>query len=105
MNRVTLVGRLGKDPEIRYTQAGKAVASFSIAVKRYKSEESDWIDIVAWGVLAESCGNALQKGSYVMVDGRIQNRSYEAQDGTKRRVTEVVASSVSLPLDAWEKQD
>lgn len=111
MNRIQLMGRLTRDPEVRYTQTGKAVASFSLAVRRYTGpssqnrEEVDFIDVVAWGVLAESCGNTLQKGQLVMVDGRLQIRSYETQDGQKRRVAEVVANSVGQPLDSWERRD
>lgn len=111
MNRIQLMGRLTRDPEVRYTQTGRAVASFSVAVRRYTGpnsqnrEEVDFIDVVAWGVLAESCGNTLQKGQMIMVDGRLQIRSYEAQDGQKRRVAEVVANSVAQPLDAWERRD
>ena len=111
MNRIQLGGRLTRDPEIRYTQTGRPVASFTLAVSRPKPkdssrpQEADFIDIVAWGVLAESCGNTLQKGQLVNVDGRLQTRSYEAQDGTKRKVTEVVASTVAQPLDAWERND
>lgn len=111
MNRIQLMGRLTRDPEVRYTQTGRAVASFSVAVRRYTGpnsqnrEEVDFIDVVAWGVLAESCGNTLQKGQMIMVDGRLQIRSYEAQDGQKRRVAEVVASSVAQPLDAWERRE
>ena len=111
MNRIQLSGRLTRDPEVRYTQTGRPVASFSLAVRRYTGpnsqgrEEVDFIDVVAWGVLAESCGNTLQKGQLVNVDGRLQVRSYEAQDGQKRRVSEVVASSVAQPLDAWERRE
>ena len=111
MNRIQLAGRLTRDPEVRYTQTGRPVASFSLAVRRYSGpnsqnrEEVDFIDIVAWGGLAESCGNTLQKGQLVNVDGRLQVRSYEAQDGQKRRVTEVVASTVAQPLDAWERRE
>ena len=111
MNRIQLMGRLTRDPEVRYTQTGRAVASFSVAVRRYSGpnsqnrEEVDFIDVVAWGVLAESCGNTLQKGQLVMVDGRLQIRSYEDKEGQKRRVAEVVASSVAQPLDAWERRD
>lgn len=109
MNRIQLMGRLTRDPEVRYTQTGKAVASFSVAVNRFTAKGQDpvvdFIDVVAWGVLAESCGNTLQKGQLVMVDGRLQIRSYEAQDGQKRRVAEVVASSVAQPLDAWERRE
>ncbi len=111
MNRIQLMGRLTRDPEVRYTQTGTAVASFSLAVRRYQAkestrqEETDFIEVVAWRVLAESAGNTLHKGELVQVDGRLQIRSYETQDGQKRRVAEVVANSISQPLDAWERRE
>lgn len=96
-----LVGRLARDPEVRYTQSGKAVASFSLAVnRRGRSTEgqqtADFIPIVAWEKLAEICGNNLIKGSQVLVEGRMQARNYEAQDGSKRYVTEVIAQDVEF---------
>ncbi len=102
MNKVILVGRLARDPEVRYTQAGKAVASFSLAVSRRFSRTSDqqntadFIPIVAWEKLAEICGNNLVKGSQVLVEGRMQVRNYDAQDGSKRYVTEVVAQDIEF---------
>jgi single-strand DNA-binding protein len=101
LNRIVLVGRLTKDPELRYTPNGKAVAGFSLAVSRRFSNaqgerETDFIDIVLWGKLAETCTNHLKKGRLVGVDGRLQIRSYEAQDGQKRRVAEVIADNVAF---------
>ncbi|GBG56783.1 single-stranded DNA-binding protein [bacterium BFN5] len=100
MNKVILVGRLSQDPEVRYTQNGKAVASFSIAVNRFtgsgQKEAADFIPIVAWEKLAEICGNNLTKGRRVLVEGRLQIRSYEATDGQKRRVAEVVAQNIEF---------
>jgi len=102
MNKVILVGRLARDPEVRYTQSGKAVASFSLAVSRRFSRSSDqqntadFIPIVAWEKLAEICGNNLIKGSQVLVEGRMQVRNYDAQDGSKRYVTEVVAQDIEF---------
>ena len=97
MNRVILVGRLGKDPETRYTANGKCVATFSLAVsKPVKDSGTDWFDIVVWDKLAEIVGNNLSKGRRVLVEGRLQTRSYEAKDGSKRRVTEVVAQNVEF---------
>ena len=102
MNKVILVGRLARDPEVRYTQTGKAVASFSLAVSRRFSRTSDqqntadFIPVVAWEKLAEICGNNLIKGSQVLVEGRMQVRNYEAQDGSKRYVTEVVAQDIEF---------
>ncbi|MDR7868964.1 MAG: single-stranded DNA-binding protein [Sporomusaceae bacterium] len=99
MNKVILVGRLAQDPEVRYTQSGKAVASFTIAVNRFSGggqKEADFIPIVAWEKLAETCGNNLTKGQRVLVEGRLQIRSYETNDGQKRRVAEVVAQNIEF---------
>ena len=101
MNKVILVGRLAQDPEVRYTQGGKAVASFNLAVNRFgggsaQKESADFIPIVAWEKLAEICGNNLTKGSQILVEGRLQIRSYETHDGQKRRVSEVVAQSIEF---------
>lgn len=100
MNKVILVGRLAQDPEVRYTQSGKAVASFSLAVNRFNSGQgqnnADFIPIVAWERLAETCGNNLTKGQRILVDGRLQIRSYETNDGQKRRIAEVVAQSIEF---------
>ncbi len=99
LNRIILIGRLTRDPELRYTPQGVPVASFSLAVDRPFSNqqgqrETDFIDCIAWRKLGETVGNHLTKGRLVAVEGRLQVRSYEAQDGTKRRVSEVVADSV-----------
>ena len=102
MNKVILVGRLVRDPEVRYTQTGKAVASFSLAVSRRFTRASDqqntadFIPIIAWEKLAEICGNNLIKGSQILVEGRMQVRYYDAQDGSKRYVTEVVAQDIEF---------
>ena len=97
MNKAILVGRLAQDPEVRYTQSGKAVASFNLAVNRYGQKESaDFIPIVAWEKLAEVIGNNLKKGSQVLIEGRMQVRSYETQDGQKRRATEVIVQNVEF---------
>ena len=97
MNKVILVGRLAQEPEVRYTQSGKAVASFNLAVNRYGQKDSaDFIPIVAWEKLAEVIGNNLKKGSQVLVEGRMQVRSYETQDGQKRRATEVIVQTVEF---------
>lgn len=106
LNKVILIGRLTRDPEVRYTQSGKAVTSFDIAVDRPKfgdTQETDFIPIVTWGKLAETCGNFLNKGRLVAVDGRLQIRSYETQDGQKRRVAEVVSDGVRF-LDRGKEQ-
>ncbi len=104
MNKVILAGRLARDPEVRYTQSGKAVASFALAVNRRFSRNgggdqqptADFIPIVAWEKLAEICGNNLIKGSQILVEGRMQVRTYDAQDGSKRYVTEVVANEIEF---------
>ena len=100
MNKVVISGRLAKDPEMRYTTSGKAIASFNLAVNRRRSandqQTADFIPIVAWEKLAEICGNNLIKGSQILVEGRMQVRSYEGQDGTKRYVTEVVANEIEF---------
>ena len=106
MNKVILSGRLARDPEVRYTQSGKAVASITLAVNRRFSRKSndqqptaDFIPIVAWDKLAEICGNNLIKGSQILVEGRMQVRSYDANDGTKRYVTEVVVRDIEFMGD------
>ena len=99
MNKVILVGRLAQDPEVRYTQNGKAVASFNLAVNRSFGQgqnQADFIPIVAWEKLAETCGNNLTKGQRILIEGRLQIRSYETNDGQKRRVAEVVAQSMEF---------
>jgi single-strand DNA-binding protein len=97
MNRTILVGRLTRDPELKYTPNGKAVANFTLAVNRqFNREETDFINITVWGKPAENTANFLKKGSLAGVDGRIQTRNYEGQDGKKVYVTEVVAESVQF---------
>lgn len=105
MNSVQILGNLGRDPVIRATKTGRSVASFSVAVSRTyttpqgeQRELTDWINVVAWGPLAEAVGNQLKKGTRVFVEGRISSRSYDAQDGTKRYVTEVVANTIAIPI-------
>lgn len=99
LNRVVLIGRLTKDPELRYTPNGKAVCTFTLAVDRpFKNQqgqrEVDFITIVVWGPQAEACANYLSKGQLAAVDGRLQIRSYDGQDGHKRYMTEIVAEDV-----------
>lgn len=100
MNFVVLVGRTTKDPEVRYTQSGKAVATFTLAVdRRFKQDgqpQADFIPCVAWGKTAEVAGKYLLKGNRCCVEGRIQTRSYEAQDGSKRYVTEIVIDQLEF---------
>jgi single-strand DNA-binding protein len=101
MNRVVLVGRLTKDPDLRYTPSGVPVATFTLAVNRAFSNqqgerEADFINCVVWRKPAENVANFLKKGSLAGVDGRIQTRNYEGQDGKRVYVTEVVAESVQF---------
>ncbi|MBU5594457.1 single-stranded DNA-binding protein [Amphibacillus sp. MSJ-3] len=101
LNRVVLVGRLTKDPDLRYTASGVAVANFTVAVNRPFSNqqgdrEADFINCVIWRKPAENLANYMGKGSLVGVDGRIQTRSYDGQDGKRVYVTEVVADSVQF---------
>lgn len=101
MNKVFLIGRLTRDPELRYTGSNTAVASFSLAVNRNFTSasgerEADFINIVVWRKQAENVKNYLTQGSQVAIDGRIQTRSYDGQDGQKRYVTEVVADNVEF---------
>ncbi|HDU1041926.1 TPA: single-stranded DNA-binding protein [Listeria monocytogenes] len=101
MNRVVLVGRLTKDPELRYTPAGVAVATFTLAVNRpFKNaqgeQEADFINCVVWRKPAENAANFLKKGSMAGVDGRVQTRNYEDSDGKRVFVTEVVAETVQF---------
>jgi len=97
MNKVIVVGRLTRDPEVRYTQTGKAVASFSVAVDTGfgENKRADFIPVVVWDKLAEVCGNNLTKGRRVLVEGRLQIRDYE-KDGEKRRAAEVVAQNIEF---------
>ncbi|HKF18567.1 MAG TPA: single-stranded DNA-binding protein [Candidatus Dormibacteraeota bacterium] len=107
LNRVMLIGRLTKDPEMRYTPSGQPVTSFSIATNRYtkgpdgdRREFTDYHNIVAWNIgtrsLAEQVAQYTRKGSLVYIEGRLQTRSWEGQDGQKRRTTEVVANDVQF---------
>lgn len=101
MNRVNLIGRLTKDPELRYTPNGVAVCTFTLAVTRTYANadnvrEADFIPIVVWRKAAENAANYLKKGSLAGVDGRLQTRSYDGQDGKRVYVTEVVADTVDF---------
>jgi single-strand DNA-binding protein len=107
LNRVMLIGRLTRDPEMRYTPSGQPVTSFSIATNRYapgadgdRREFTDYHNIVAWNIgkrtLAELAAQYLRKGSLCYVEGRLQTRSWEGQDGQKRKTTEVVANDIQF---------
>ena len=101
INKVVLIGRLVKDPELRFIQGtGTATTTITLAVDKYnaktKEREADFINVVVWGKQAENLAEYTVKGSQIAVSGRIQTRSYEAKDGTKRYVTEVVANEVEF---------
>ena len=99
LNSVILIGRLVRDPDMRYTANGKGVCGFTLAVVRPFANqdgerEADFLDVVVWGKLAETCANHLGKGRLVAVQGRIQTRSYKDKAGNKRKAWEIVAESV-----------
>lgn len=103
LNKATLIGRLGGDPEVRYTQSGTAVANFTVATsERWKDkdgqqqEQTEWHRIVAFARLGEICGEYLSKGSQVYIEGRIQTRSWDDKDGNKRYTTEIVAREMKM---------
>ncbi len=97
-NKVILVGNLVRDPEIRYVGSGAAVTKFTLAVNRRskQQEETDFVDIVAWEKLAETCNTYLKKGSSCLVEGRLSIRSYEDKEGQKRKATEVVINTMQM---------
>lgn len=99
-NNVLLRGRLGRDPQIRTTSKGMAVASFSVACDRMYNDKklTDWINVVAWGKLAEAVGNLVRKGDEVLVQGRMGTRKYTAKDGSDRYITEVTAEFVGKSI-------
>jgi single-strand DNA-binding protein len=101
LNKCMIIGNLGRDPEMRYTPSGQAVTQFTVAVNRnYKDqqgerqEETEWFRVVAWGQQAEFAAEYLRKGAKVYVEGRIQTRQWEGQDGQKRYTTELVANTI-----------
>jgi single-strand DNA-binding protein len=103
VNKVILIGNLGKDPELRYAPSGSAVASFSLATsEQWKDQEGNpqertsWHNIVVWGKLAEIAAEYLKKGRKVYIEGRLQYRDYETKDGTRRYVTEVVVNDLVM---------
>jgi len=111
INKSILVGRLGADPEVRYTQQGIAVTNFSVATSEnwtdksgQKQERTEWHRIVVWGKLAETCSQYLAKGRQVYIEGRMQTRQWEDKDGNKRYTTEVVASTVQFLDRGADKQ-
>ena len=103
VNKVILIGNLGRDPELRYTKDGKAVANFTVATNdRWRDREgnsqerTEWHRIVVWDKQAESCAQYLQKGRSVYIEGRLQTREWEDKEGQKRQTTEIVAQQVTF---------
>ena len=103
VNKVILVGNLGRDPELRYTQQGTAVANFTLATNENfqkkdgsRDERTEWHRIVAWGKTAELCSQYLSKGRTVYIEGRIQTREWENKEGQKQKTTEIVAQTVQF---------
>jgi single-strand DNA-binding protein len=101
LNKCMIIGNLGRDPEMRYTPSGQAVTQFTVAVNRnYKNqqgerqEETEWFRVVAWGQQAEFAAEYLRKGAKVYIEGRLQTRQWEGQDGQKRYTTELVANTI-----------
>ena len=109
VNKVILIGNVGSDPELKYTTSGAGVTNFSVATNETwtdkntgeRQERAEWHRIVAWGKLAEICNQYLRKGSKVYIEGRLQTRSWEGQDGQKRYTTEIVAGEMQM-LDSRE---
>ena len=103
LNKVMIIGYLGRDPEMRYTPSGRPVTSFSVATSRSwvaangaRREETEWFNVVAWGSLAEICKQHLYKGQQVYVEGRLQTRGWEGADGKKHYRTELVANEMII---------
>ncbi len=99
VNKVTLVGRLGRDPEVRYTASQVPVCTFSLATdwqNRNGEKQTEWHNIVAWRKLAEICGQYLNKGKLIYIEGRLQTRDWDDRDGNKRRTTEIVATEMKM---------
>jgi len=110
INRVVLIGRLTKEPELRYTPSGVAVCTWTLAVNRQFAnaqgeKEADFINIVAWRQLAELCANYLKKGSQAGIEGRLQTRFYENKEGKRVYVTEVIADNVQFLSPAGERKE
>jgi|SRR5688572_23770737 single-strand DNA-binding protein len=103
LNRVLLIGNLGKDPELRFTPGGRAVARFPVATSEVwsdqdgqRQERTEWHNVVVWGKQAETCGQYLSKGRQVFLEGSIRSRQYDDKDGNKRYITEVIAQRVQF---------
>ena len=103
MNKIMLIGRLGKDPELNVTAEGTPITKFSLAVNRYtktstgeRKEETDWFNIVAWRQLAETCERYLHKGSKIYIEGRLTQRKYTDREGVQRMSVEVIANDMEM---------
>jgi single-strand DNA-binding protein len=103
LNKVMLIGNLGKDPELRFTPSGRAVARFSLATSEQwtdqqgqRQDRTEWHNVVVWGKQAESCGQYLSKGRQVFIEGSIRSRQYDDKEGQKRWITEVIAQRVQF---------
>jgi single-strand DNA-binding protein len=112
LNKVMLIGNLGRDPEMRYTPSGRPVTTFSVATTRnwsnadgQKRSETEWFNIVAWGSLAEICNQYLKKGQQVYIEGRLQTRRWEDEQGNKRSSTEIVAREMTMLGERKEKAE
>lgn len=104
MNKIIMTGRLTKDVEPRYTQTGKCVSRFNIAVNGYKKDDTNFFNVVAWDKLGELCGNYLTKGSKILVEGQLISRSYDDSNGNKKTAIEINASNVEF-LDTKKKHE
>jgi single-strand DNA-binding protein len=109
LNKVMVIGHLGKDPEMRFTPSGRPVTTFSVAVSRSwntadgeRRSETEWFNIVAWGNLAEICNQYLHKGQQVYIEGRLQTRNWEDKEGKKHTSVEVVANEMLMLGDRRE---
>lgn len=119
LNKVMIIGRLGRDPEMRYTPSGRPVTTFSVASSRSwttsegeRKTETEWFNIVAWGNLAEICNQFLTKGQQVYIEGRLQSRRWENEEGEKQTTIEIVANEMIMlggrrkrPDDVDEPED
>jgi len=111
LNKVMIIGYLGRDPEMRYTPSGRPVTSFSVATSRTwtsaegeRREETEWFNVVAWGTLAEICKSHLSKNQQVYIEGRLQTRGWEDESGKKHFRTELVANEMILLGDRRREQ-
>ncbi len=112
LNKVMIIGHLGRDPEMRYTPSGRPVTTFSVATSRNwttaegeRRSETEWFNIVAWSSLAEICNQYLKKGQQVYIEGRLQTRRWEDEEGNKRNTTEVVAREMIMIGDRRERAE